>query len=153
MVYFLYGDIMNKSFVVPFIICIVLGVISAQIVYSRYKVNLEDSLINAYFIKVNSSFDEELLNDDFKYLVLEEENSFNVYVGITTDLFNANKIKSIYEEKDFDVSIVPVIVDNVEFISNLEQYDILISEVDNDNNIISINDVILSSYEEMVLGK
>ena len=153
MVYFLYGDIMNKSFVVPFIICIVLGVISAQIVYSRYKVNLEASLINAYFIKVNSSFDEELSNDDFKYLVLEEENSFNVYVGITTDLFNANKIKSIYEEKDFDVSIVPVIVDNVEFISNLEQYDILISEVDNDNNIISINDVILSSYEEMVLGK
>lgn len=36
---------------------------------------------------------------------------------------------------------------------NLEQYDILISEVDNEENIISISDVILSSYKEMVLGK
>jgi len=148
---------MNKSFVIPFVICIVLGFISAQIVYSRYKLNLENSMINAYFIKIGSydSSDEidNIINDDFKYLVLEENNVFNVYAGITTDLFNANKIKEIYGEMNFDISIVPVVVDNVEFISNLEQYDILISEVDNNSNIISINDVILSSYEEMVLGK
>lgn len=148
---------MNKSFVIPFVICIVLGFISAQIVYSRYKLNLENSMINAYFIKIGSydSSDEidNIISDDFKYLVLEENNVFNVYAGITTDLFNANKIKKIYGEMNFDISIVPVVVDNVEFISNLEQYDILISEVDNNSNIISINDVILSSYEEMVLGK
>ena len=77
---------------------------------------------------------------------------YNVYVGITTDLSNANKIKNIYEKKDIEVYIKPTVINNIEFVSNLEQYDLLISEVENDDNLISISDVVLSSYEEIVLG-
>ena len=72
---------------------------------------------------------------------------------MTTDLINANKIKNLYSNKNYDTYIKPTIINNIEFVSNLEQYDILISEVDDEENIISINDVILSSYEEIVLGK
>ena len=77
---------------------------------------------------------------------------YNVYVGITTDLSNANKIKNIYEKKDIEVYIKPTVINNIEFVSNLEQYDLLISEVENEDNLISISDVVLSSYEEIVLG-
>lgn len=148
---------MKKNFLIPLVVSIVLGFISAQIVYSTYRKNLEDSKYNAYLIQIGSYTNEEsissIYSDDFKYLVMKEDNMYNVYAGITTDLINANKIKNIYEKKDLEISIKPTVIDNIEFISNLEQYDILISEVDSDDNIISISDVILSSYEEMVLGK
>lgn len=148
---------MKKNFLIPLVVSIILGFISAQIVYSTYRKNLEDSKYNAYLIQIGSYTNEEsissIYSDDFKYLVMKEDDMYNVYAGITTDLINANKIKNIYEKKDLEISIKPTVIDNIEFISNLEQYDILISEVDSDDNIISISDVILSSYEEMVLGK
>ena len=67
-------------------------------------------------------------------------------------MYNVDKIKDIYEEKDYSVIVKPVVVDNVEFISNLEEFDKLILEVDS-SNVVSIMNVILSSYEEIVLGK
>lgn len=156
MCYFFIGDIMKKSFLFFLIGSIVLGFISAQIVYSRYIFNLKSLRFNSYFLQIGKYDDEEsIINDfgnDFKYLVLNEDDSYNVYVGITTSLYNVDKIKDIYEEKDYSVVVKPVVVDNVEFISNLEEFDKLILEVDS-SNVVSIMNVILSSYEEIVLGK
>ena len=55
--------------------------------------------------------------------------------------------------KNIDSYIKPVVIDNVEFISNLKQFDILLSEVESPENLISINDVIIFKYEEIVLDK
>ena len=148
---------MKKNFVIPLIISIALGFISAQIVYSTYRKNLENTDYNVYLIQAGSYNNKNDLEKDFslndEYLILEEDGVYNVYVGMTTDLINANKIKNLYSNKNYDTYIKPTVVNNIEFVSNLEQYDILMSEVDDEENIISINDVILSSYEEMVLGK
>lgn len=148
---------MKKNFVIPVIISIILGFISAQIIYSTYRKNLEETDYNVYLIQAGSYNNKEDLITDFpendEYLILEENGFYNVYVGMTTDLINANKIKNLYSNKSYDTYIKPTIINNIEFVSNLEQYDILISEVDDEENIISINDVILSSYEEIVLGK
>ncbi len=148
---------MKKNFVIPLVISIVLGFISAQIVYSTYRKNLENTDYNVYLIQAGSYNNKDDLEKDFslddEYVILEEDGVYNVYVGMTTDLINANKIKNLYSNKNYDTYIKPTVVNNIEFVSNLEQYDILMSEVDDEENIISINDVILSSYEEMVLGK
>ena len=148
---------MKKNFVIPLVISIILGFISAQIVYSTYRKNLENTDYNVYLIQAGSYNNKDDLEKDFslddEYIILEEDGVYNVYVGMTTDLINANKIKNLYSNKNYDTYIKPTIVNNIEFVSNLEQYDILMSEVDDEENIISINDVILSSYEEMVLGK
>ena len=148
---------MKKNFVIPLVISIVLGFISAQIVYSTYRKNLENTDYNVYLIQAGRYNNKDDLEKDFslddEYIILEEDGVYNVYVGMTTDLINANKIKNLYSNKNYDTYIKPTVVNNIEFVSNLEQYDILMSEVDDEENIISINDVILSSYEEMVLGK
>ena len=86
-------------------------------------------------------------------MVLEENGIYNVYAGITTKLSNASKIKDMYEKDNVTSVIKPIIIDNVEFINNLKQYDVLLSEVDSKDNLISINDVIISDYEELILGK
>ena len=147
---------MKKNFWIPLTIAIVLGFVSAQIVYSTYRNNLSSSSYNAYLLQIASFENVDSISSDMKnntdYLIVNENNMYNVYVGITTDLSNANKIKNIYEKKDIEVYIKPTVINNIEFVSNLEQYDLLISEVENDDNLISISDVVLSSYEEIVLG-
>ena len=147
---------MKKNFWIPLTLAIVLGFVSAQIVSSTYRNNLSSSSYNAYLLQIASFENVDSISSDMKnntdYLIVNENNMYNVYVGITTDLSNANKIKNIYEKKNIEVYIKPTVINNIEFVSNLEQYDLLLSEVENEDNLISISDVVLSSYEEIVLG-
>lgn len=128
------------------------GFITGKSLYNEYKKGLEDTKYNAYLIQIGSFKDDDEI-DTGNYLVLEEDGMYNVYAGITTKLSNASKIKEMYKEENIEGYIKPTVIDNVEFISNLEQFDILLSEVDNLDNMISINDVIISRYEELILGK
>ena len=135
-------------FFIPIIIGFVLGIV----IYNDYKKGLDDSLYNAYLIQIGS-FKDDVEVDPSNYLVLEEDGIYNVYAGITSKLSNASKIKELYEKENIASVIKPIVINNVEFMNNLEQYDLLLSEVENDENIISINDVIISNYEELILGK
>ena len=151
MCYFFYGDKVKKKKLFYILIAIVLGFILAEAIYGEYKRGLEDNY-NAYLIQIGSfSEDDEVNPKDF--LVLKEDGRYNVYAGITTKLTNATKIKNLYEKENVNTYIKPIVIDNVEFISNLEQFDVLLSEVDEKDSLISINDVIISKYEEIVLGK
>ena len=136
-----------------FLFSLFIGFVLAEEIYSIYKKNLDDSVYNAYLIQVGSFDldDGEISKNNF--LVLKENGINNVYAGITSKLSNASKIKEVLKQKNIDSYIKPVVIDNVEFISNLEQFDILLSEVDDPDNLISINDVIISKYEEIVLEK
>lgn len=143
---------MNKKKVAYFLIPIIIGFILGVVIYNDYKKGLDNSLYNAYLIQIGSFKDDSEINTS-KYLVLKEDGIYNVYAGITTKLSNASKIKELYDKEKIYSIIKPTIIDNVEFMNNLVQYDLLLSEVDNKDNIISINDVIISNYEEIILGK
>ena len=135
-----------------FFIPIIVGFILGVVIYNDYKKGLDDSLYNAYLVQIGS-FKDDLEVDASKYLVLEENGIYNVYAGVTSKLSNATKIKTLYEKEKIHSVIKPIVIDNVEFMNNLKQFDLLLSEVDSDDNIISINDVIISNYEELILGK
>lgn len=141
--YIKYGDDMKNSFYVPLVLSIVIGFISAQIVYNSYQKNILENEYNAYLIKVDGQ------NNNDSYYVFDESDYTSI-VGITTNILNANKLKKIFEKEGMSIYIKPVIIDNEEFINSLKQYDILVNEVDDEKNLISINDVILSSYKELV---
>ncbi len=144
---------MNKKSIYYILFALLLGFISAEVIYSDYKKNLEDTEYNAYLLQVGSFGDSDIEIDDNNYLVLKEDGTNNVYAGITSSLKNASKIKEMLKGKNIETHIKPVVIDNVEFISNLKQFDILLSEVDNSDDLISINDVIISRYEEIILDK
>ena len=141
-----------KKKITYFLISIVIGFILGVVIYSDYKKGLDSSLYNAYLIQIGS-FNDDNEVDTKDYLVLREEGVYNVYAGVTTKLSNATKIKEIYDKENVYSVIKPTIINNVEFMNNLRQYDLLLSEVDNEDNILSINDVIISNYEELILGK
>ena len=144
---------MNKKRLYYIIFALLFGFISAEVIYSDYKKNLEDTEYNAYLLQVGSFDSNDIEINDNNYLVIEEEGINNVYAGITSSLSNASKIKEMLREKNIETYIKPVVIDNVEFISNLKQFDILLSEVDDSDDLVSINDVIISRYEEIILEK
>jgi len=86
------------------------------------------------------------------YMLIEKNNKYYVYLGVSTKKDNAKKLQEVFNDNNIEVSIKKTIIDNVEFISNLEQFDILLESATNDDDLLSINEVIISSYEEMVLN-
>lgn len=150
---------MKKTVIIPIIVAVLLGYISARLVYNGHKLktNTESSTYNSYLLQVGVYNDKKALSkaleDLTDYIVKEEDNKYYVYVGITTSKENANKIKKAYEEENMDIYIKQGNIDNIEFMSNLEQFDILLDGVSKEKDILSINEVILSTYEEMVMAK
>ena len=141
-----------KNKIIYLLVAIIIGFVLGSTIYNSFKRNLDDSKYNAYLIQIGSFKDDLEVNPN-NYLVLEEDGIYNVYAGITTKLSNATKIKNMYEKDNISSVIKPTVINNIEFISNLEQYDLLLSEVENKDNLLSINDVIISEYEELILGK
>ena len=130
---------MKLKFAFLIVLAILFGFVSARVVYGKIKVPVSNGE-NIYFLQEGMSSDKnEFDNDNKKYDYIVEKigDKYYAYVGITTNLSNANKIKKIYDNKNID--------------NNLEQYDILLSGALKDKDVLSINKVILSSYEEMAL--
>ena len=150
---------MKKKIIFPVLISIILGIASGKILYDYYenKKETNNNTYNSYLLQVGVYTDKHSLKQATKnlndYIVKEENGKYYVYVGMTTSMENANKIKKAYENKNIDLYIKEDNINNVEFISSLEQYDILLNGVSKDKDILSINEVILSTYEEMVMGQ
>ncbi|MBQ7137146.1 MAG: SPOR domain-containing protein [Bacilli bacterium] len=147
---------MNKKFLIYVLSAILLGAIFGSLFYKQYEKEKNIAVdYNTYLLQLGiyNSRDEfskevEELSD---YLVVEKNNKFYVYVGISTKRKNAEKLQNLFSDNDINVSIKKSVIDDIEFISNLQQYDLLLDSASNKDDIMSINEVILSSYEEMVL--
>ena len=150
------GDNMNKKFLVWIGIAILSGLIMGNIFYRQYEKEQHlDNDYNSYLLQLGVYDSKEemdiAVNGVENYLVVEKDNKFYVYLGISTKKNNAEKVADVFSKEDIDVSIKKTVIDDIEFISNLEQFDILLDNASSSEDIKSINEVILSSYEEMVL--
>ena len=145
---------MKFKFVFPLILAILIGFFSAKAVYGLYNYK-EEPINNSYFLQQGVYKNLENVKSSTKdienYIIEEKEDKYYVYVGITTKMENAKRIKKIYKDKGINLYIKEAMIDNEEFYSNLEQYDVLLSGVSKSDDVLSISKVILSSYEEMVL--
>ncbi len=142
---------MKKRFVFGILLSMVLGICSAKIVYSK---TVEDD--NTYFLQLGVYDDyDSALNDTKKIdnkLILSEDNKYLVYVGISKNKDNLKKISNIYNKLGYGLYIKSKKIDNQEFLINLDQLDKLLSDSSNEEQLNTINSVILSSYEEIVVN-
>ena len=86
-------------------------------------------------------------------MVIKKNKNYYVYVGISKNKDNLKKISYLYNKLGFNLYLSEEEVSNKEFLTNLEQFDLLLNKAATNDEIESINSVILSSYEEMVLKK
>ena len=86
-------------------------------------------------------------------LVINENNKYYVYLGITKEEKIAQKIKNIYQNKAYSLYIKEINISNEEFYNNVTQFDLLINNTNKENEILTIEEVVLANYEEIILNQ
>lgn len=142
------------------IAAIILGGISGKILFSKYQ-DIDKYIFSSekkvYFLEEGVYSSKKSLENNTKditpKLVVKDNDKYYVYVGITKNIDNANKIKKIYTDKGYSIYQKEKNITDSEFLSNVEQFDILIESTKKERDISTIQEVVLANYEEMVINQ
>ena len=143
------------------IFSIALGAIAGIILNNTYKEKLSNSFLKEektyYFIQEGVYSSTSSMQENTKDLLVKTVDSKNdkqyVYLGITRDEKNAQKLKEIYENKGYQIYIKEQNLSNEEFYNNVTQFDILINSTNKESEILTIEEVVLANYEELIKRK
>ncbi|MDD6264153.1 MAG: hypothetical protein UE699_04495 [Bacilli bacterium] len=143
------------------IFSIALGAIAGIILNNTYKEKLSKNFLNEektyYFIQEGVYSSTSSMQENTKDLLVKTVDSKNdkqyVYLGITRDEKNAKKLKEIYENKGYQIYIKEQNLSNEEFYNNVTQFDILINSTNKESEILTIEEVVLANYEELIKRK
>lgn len=143
------------------IFSIALGAIAGIVLNNTYKEKLSNSFLNEgktyYFIQEGVYSSTSSMQENTKDLLVKTVDSKNdkqyVYLGITRDEKNAKKLKEIYENKGYQIYIKEQNLSNEEFYNNVTQFDILINSTNKESEILTIEEVVLANYEELIKRK
>ena len=89
-------------------------------------------------------------NDLVSKIVIEEDNNYAIYVGITKNREVAEKIKNIYELKGIRINILQKNIPKSLFDKNILEYDKLLKATNNSNTILTIEEIVLANYEKIL---
>ena len=141
-------------------IAILSGVILGYLTFDRYDdlnirnvIKLDDGV---YMIKYGTFYNMDDMVDSVKevnrYIYINEEEKYDVYIAISKSYENINRILDIYENKIKDLKIEKVNINNDEFIQNLDEYEKLLTAASSNESLLIIENQILSCYEKLVLS-
>lgn len=137
------------------IVATLLGTICGKFLFNKYQ---DTALVfkegeKLYFLQEGVYDSYEAVTNNTKSItpkaVVEENNKYHVYVGISAEKDVTEKLKSIYEEKGYQLYEKEIEVSNKEFVENMKQYDILAKTCDEAKDLLTIEEVVLSNFEEV----
>lgn len=137
------------------VIFVILGAVCGNYLYKKApdSVSVFRESSKFYFLQegIYSSKDimMENVGDLSNKLVVLKDNQYYVYVGITLDKNNVDKIKKIYEDMGYQIYVQEIELDSEEFISNVSQFDLLVAEADSTDDILPVEEVVLANYEQI----
>lgn len=154
------GDNMkiNMNIVVPIICAVLLGYLCASFIFNQYGVN---SLVfnengNIYYLQCGAYTTKEASEVKIDYvedkLTIKEDDKYYSYIGMTSDIKIAEKIRKMYEEKGVDIYIKNSYLESNDFINQLTQYDVLLDASKNLDEVNSVLKTILATYDEIILN-
>lgn len=135
---------------------ILLGFIAGNYLFSKRIELIRKIKSNTtyYFLEEGVYSSKEMLNTNISKIadkvISKANNYYYVYIGITKDKDIATKIKELYEERGYKISIKEMQFDNEEFSNNVEQFDILLKEVSTFDEILTIERIVLSNYDDLI---
>lgn len=148
---------MNIKVIVPIFFSILVGFLFGKVIFNNY----EDNTVNAfnegeklYFIEIGeykSESDVKKIKNVDDFLTILEGDTYKVYVGITKSKENSQKIKEFYSDTYNNINVREKYVDNETFIIQLKEYDKVVSIITKLDDLSSVQKIIFSNYEEMVL--
>ena len=139
---------MNKK---ALLIVMLMGIVFASFLLYKYK-NKDKGIVNTetvYLIQIGAYQNYENVVKVTKtlpnYVIIEEDGTAKIIVGITKDNNNLEKLKQNYE----NIYIREEQIDNKEFLDYLTKYDYLLNETNNNETIEEINHKVLNKYDEI----
>lgn len=128
---------MIRKIAVRLLIIFTISYLISNFIYYNYEKEIKEKN-KVYLIKDELNSDSEILQVDGIYN----------YIGMTTDIKNANKIKDIYSTHGKKITINESEIENNDFYNELLQYDILLKNTDDYEQIKKILETILATYQE-----
>ena len=149
---------MKMNIVVPIICAVLLGYLCASFIFNQYGVNSlvfnEDK--NIYFLQCGAYTTEEASQKEIEgiteKITVKEGEKYYSYIGMTTDNKIAKNIQEMYKEKGIDIYIKSSYLENEDFISQLNQYDILLEASKNLDEVNSVLKTVLATFDEIILN-
>lgn len=140
------------------IVAILLGSVLGNFLFEQYKLESSEVVkeVNSlYFIMEGAYSSLEQAEKSSEYidvkLITKEDANYIVYLAITKDSNNLEKMEKLYKDLNINTTIKTMSVSNKEFLATLEQMDLLINNTKDNEEILSINEVVLANYQEFVL--
>ena len=145
-----------KKVLIRGVVYVIIGYILGSFLF-KSKLELIKNITNKelyYFLEEGKVGDKEILENKVSNLTTSvidyKNNDFYIYRGITKDLEAAKKVKKILEDKGFSITIKEKYLNNQEFSTTITQFDNLINTSLTTDEILKVEEVILSTYEEVV---
>ena len=147
-----------KKAILGVIVVLFLGVVMGRVMYQKvsdiYALS-NDNII--YFLQLGVYNNKKDIDNNTKgidnKLIIKDKSNYYVYVGISKSKSNLEKISKIYNNLGYNLYLKETTNNNDTFLSNLENFDKMLKLAKTKDEILAINAVILSSYEEIVLKK
>lgn len=150
-----------KKLLVPILCSIFLGFLMGYYIFHEYDDSLKvkavfnDTKEQVYFLQLGVYSDLEgakkSAQDFTNYLYMYEDGKYHVYIGITKNSKNAEKIKGFYEEKGYIIYVKEMIISNDLFIEKLKQYDEILKGTTEGEAMVKVLEKILITYKEVVI--
>lgn len=146
------------NIVVPIICAVLLGYLCASFIFNQYGVN---SMVfseneNIYFLQCGAYTTLEASKKEIKgienKITVKEGEKYYSYIGMTTDSNIAKTIQQMYKDKNIDIYIKSDYLENDDFISQLNQYDVLLNASKNIEEVNSVLKTILATFDEIILN-
>lgn len=138
------------------VVFVVLGAICGNYLYEKAPESISVFRENDtyYFLQEGAYSSKKIMQENVKDLTNKlttfEDNKYYVYVGITKNKKNALKIQKIYKDMGYQIYIKEVVLDNEEFANNVIQFDLLVNESESSEDVLTVEEVVLANYEEII---
>lgn len=136
---------------------ILLGLLFAKVLFGQYKslpVNTQSEKI--YFIQQGVYSSEASMKENTSklshYTYEKIGDKYYVYACFTKESDNINIIKKYFDSINYSIYAKEMNLESEQFINVLEQYDYLLSAVENPETVKNVCKQIVTKYEEMVLN-
>ena len=138
------------------LIVLVTGIILGRKIYLATE-NIEVTFNEEstyFFLQEGVYSSKEIMEENIKNMNMKVvdnlDNKYYVYLGITKDENIAKRLKEIYEEEGYQIYIKEKTLSNEEFLNNVTQFDLLINNTESIKEILTIEEVVLANYEEII---
>lgn len=144
-----------KKTIIKGIFFIIVGFFIGQILFGE-KIELIKRLQKGdtyYFLEegVYNNYNNIQNNLNITRRIIENKNNkYHVYIGITRDKEVLEKLKKIYKKENINISVKEKMLESQEFKTNVEQFDLLIKKTKDSDQVLTIEEVVIANYEEIV---